>query len=125
MPEECKDDYPEESVGSIMSTNVLAAGPNDNLAGVLKAIAERQWDDVRYVYVVDDRRKLLGVLDLSGSPKTDTSSRLEELKSKPCVTVHPCADQEVAVVQAIKHDITAVPVVDDAHIFSGPCPPGR
>ncbi|MBU1669955.1 MAG: magnesium transporter [Actinobacteria bacterium] len=117
--------YPEESIGSIMSIDVLKALGTDSLRDILHVIADRSWDDVQYVYVTDRDEKLTGVVDLSAFAKADLSVHLEELMEKPRVTVRPESDQETAVVQAIKHDVTAVPVVDDDHRFIGAVTPRK
>lgn len=116
-------EYPEETIGDIMSPEVLTARQTDDIGGVLRSIAARCWDDIQNVYVTNGQGKLVGVVDLSRVTSMDTSVRLDEVMVKPAVTAHPGADQEEAIFLAIKHDVTAVPVVEDGH-FLGAVTPG-
>ncbi|MFA5867682.1 MAG: magnesium transporter [Actinomycetota bacterium] len=111
--------YPAESVGAILSENVLAVTPSHKLKDVLEAINEGAWDDIHYAYAVDDRNKLVGVVDLAGLSKTKLDMTISSLMKPPAVTLHPHADQENAVLKAVKYDITAVPVVNGDGTFVG------
>lgn len=114
--------YTEETAGSILAKNVLTASPNQELRHILRAITDESWDDIQYAYVVDDAHKLMGIVDLAKFSKTDANSSLQDLMSPPTVTISPHADQEKAVLVAVKNDMTAVPVVDKAGVFLGAVP---
>lgn len=123
MEEACLNHYPDESAGSRMTSNVLTASETDSLGDVLKSIAKQSWEDVRYAYVTGMRNKLVGVVDLSRSEGAEADASMRELMADPKTTIHACDDQEKAVLLAIKHDVTAVPVIDDHHVFLGALTP--
>lgn len=77
-------------------------------------------DTVNYVYVLDSKRKLVGVLsvrELFSHPLSRTIG--DVCKRTSLVTVHPETHQEHAAFLALKNNIKAVPVVDHAHHFLG------
>ncbi len=111
--------YPAESVGSLLSRNVVTTTPSHQLKDVLKAIVDSSWDDIQYAYVLDSDHKLVGVVDLARSPKTRMHAPIRELMTNPVVIERPEDDQERVVMLAVKGDATAVPVVDANGIFLG------
>lgn len=119
MSESQKPVYPAESVGSILTTNVLVAKAEDELEDLLRAIASADWDDIQYAYVLDSDRKLIGVVDLARFLRAKATKLAKDLMTPPSETIHPHADQEKAVLLAVKGDITAVPVVDSQGVFLG------
>jgi magnesium transporter len=125
MGEQNKKTYPQETAGSIMSTRVLVAKQDDELGEVLKAITDSEWDDIQYAYVVDNRVRLLGVVDLARSSKGSHNTKLKDLMEEPKAPVGPYSDQEKAVLLAIKNDVTAVPVVEKDGYFLGAVPAGK
>ncbi len=102
-----------------MTTKVLTISQHHELKDVFKAIAEQSWADIQYAYVVDADKKLIGTVDLASFSKAQASRRVADLMVAPVVTLHPMADQEKAVMVAVKDDITAVPVVGDDGQFLG------
>jgi magnesium transporter len=110
--------YPPDSAGSILSTNVLITRKTHELKDVLKTIADNSWDDIQYAYVLDGKH-LIGVVYLARFSKAETRVRVSGLMTTPAVTVHPHDDQEKAVLLAIEHDVTAVPVVTVEGEFLG------
>lgn len=117
--EKSTNTFPAESVGSILSTDVLTTTQDHKLSDILKDIATISWDDIRYAYVLDKSRKLVGIVDLARSSKSHADASVRELMMAPAVTVHPHADQEKAVLLTIKSDVTALPVVDSDGTFLG------
>ncbi len=111
--------YPEESVGRIMSTKVLTSKEDDTLESVFEAVRKSAWDDIQHVYVLDDNRKLLGVVNLSNFSEAQLSSTMREHMERPKITVNPGADQEKVVFLAIEYDVTCVPVVSQDGSFLG------
>ena len=114
-----KNNYPTESVGAIISTNVLTTTPDHQLKDVLDAIVDSSWDDIQYAYVLDENRKLVGIVELARSPKIKPETHIKNLMARAAVTVHAHADQEKAALLAVKNDVTAIPVIDSNGIFLG------
>lgn len=119
------NNYPAESVGSIMATNVLIAHPTQTLTDILHKIATETWDDIQYTFVVDSHNLLVGIVDMAQFARGHNSMQIRDFMTEPPATIRPNADQEKAVHIAIANDITAVPVVDKQGIFLGAVVAGK
>lgn len=80
-------------------------------------------DTLHYVYVVDDARKIVGVLSIREVFAHKHSVAVGKVCTrKNLVTVHPMTAQERVAYLALKHGIKAVPVVDTDGTFLGAIP---
>ena len=80
-------------------------------------------DTLHYVYVVDDSKKLTGVLSIREVFRSARTAKAGDVCTRQkLVTVHPMAHQERVAYLALRHGIKAVPVVDDDHTFLGAIP---
>ncbi|MGH2455351.1 MAG: magnesium transporter [Candidatus Limnocylindria bacterium] len=108
-------EYPPDSAGGIM-TPAFVAVTRDALAREAIAAIRRlvdQAETVNYVYVVDDRRHLLGVLSLYRLILSPADAPVVELMAPTTVRVRAAADQEVAARLLTDRNLLAIPVVDD------------
>lgn len=119
------NNYPAESVGSIMSSNVLVAHPTETLKDILHKIATQAWDDIQYAFVVDHHNLFVGVVDMARFARGHNGMQVRDFMAAPSATIRPNADQEKAVHIAIASDITAVPVVDKQGVFLGAVVAGK
>jgi magnesium transporter len=117
--------YPPSTVGHRMVVDVPIVHEKHTLAEV-RAVIERHsgwFNTINYIYVLDDDRKLTGVLsirDLFLHPAHAVAK--DVCKSSSLVTVRPHAHQERGAYLALKNNIKAVPVVDEERRFLGELP---
>lgn len=111
--------YGLETVNSIMSKNVPMCSPGDTQGTLLAIISSRKWASVHNMYVLDEVGKLLGVIHIDKLLRASKNAKADSIMSTPKVILHPADDQEKAVFEAIKKDVIAVPVTDDADHFVG------
>jgi len=108
--------YPEESVGSLMTTEFVSVPANWTVAQTLEHVrrVERSRETVYAIYVVDPRSKvLLRALPLRRLITTDPDvTVLEAARSRLPVTISVDASREEATRLISKYDLLAVPVVD-------------
>jgi magnesium transporter len=113
--------YPRDSAGGIM-TPAFVAVPRDATAneaiGAIRRLVD-QAETVNYVYVVDDERRLLGVLSLYRLILSRASTPVSDLMAPTTVRVRATADQEVAARLLTDRDLLAIPVVDDSDRLLG------
>jgi magnesium transporter len=107
--------YPPDSAGGIMTPAFVAVTRDATAAEAISAIRRLvdQAETVNYVYVVDDRRRLLGVLSLYRLMLSSTTTPVVDLMAPTTVRVRATADQEVAARLLTDRNLLAVPVVDD------------
>lgn len=114
--------WPADSAGSRMTTEVPTARADETVRQVLAALRRtaRRNKGMQYVYVLDDARKLTGILsmhDLFSHAPAATVGKV--CRRSGLQHVHPATHQERAAYIALKHGIKAVPVIDRDHVFLG------
>jgi len=108
--------YPADTAGGLMTPEVIYA-PMDVTAGdVIRHIRTRQIppESLLYIYVVDDRRVLRGVMDMVELVTAPPDRRLAECMVTDVVSVTPDTDQAEAVRIVDQYDLSALPVVNEA-----------
>jgi magnesium transporter len=74
------------------------------------------------VYVVDELDRLLGVVPLPRLLAVSGDSRVTDVMTADVPSARPDQDQEAVALLAMRHDLPAVPVVDEAGRFLGVVP---
>ncbi len=114
--------WPADSAGSRMTTEVPTARAEDSVGQVLAALRRtaRRNKGMQYVYVLDDARKLTGILSMHDLFSHASGTRVGAVCRRSGLQhVHPTTHQERAAYIALKHGIKAVPVIDRDHVFLG------
>jgi len=106
--------YPEDSVGRLMTPEFIYLRPSmtaeDALAKIRRLGIDRE--TVYALYVIDDARKLVGVVGLRTLVTAPLDATIEDLMESQVVSVHADVDQEEAA-ETLKHyDLIALPIVD-------------
>jgi magnesium transporter len=125
-PEECDQarrllGYPEESVGRSMTPDYVAVRPHWTIGHALDHARHMgiERETVNWLYVTDDRWKLLDALTLRSFILADPENTVEEIMDHRFVAVSASADREEAVRTIQRHDLEAVPVVDSEGVLVG------
>ena len=79
----------------------------------------KSFDTIYYIYVVDETHRLLGVLSVKEVFRARKNTLAKTLMHHNPVSVRTDTDQEKAVYLALKHNIKAIPVVDDENKIKG------
>lgn len=108
------EQYPPDSAGGIMTTQVTAL-PED--LTVEQAIAElrrmsEDLEQVFYVYVIDRRKHLVGVLSMRDLILAKPGRRLNQIMRTGVMSVPATMDQEEVADLVRKYDYLALPVVN-------------
>jgi CBS domain-containing protein len=110
--------YPEDSVGGIMTNDVVAAGA-DLTAGEAREKLRPQLrapDFVYFVYVVSDEeeRKLRGVVSLRDLLVAEDEARLEAVMNPYLITLGPLEPAAAGARRVLESQLAALPVVGQA-----------
>ncbi|MBN1878766.1 magnesium transporter [bacterium] len=112
--------YPEETAGRIMTQQVFALQGDLTVREAIDAIrSAEKAETVFYVYVVDEYRKLLGVVSLRRLLLEKIETPLKEIMVSDVIAVTPERDQEEVAHIVARYDLLAVPVVDDGGFLLG------
>ncbi len=103
----------DETAGGLMTSEFMALRTGMSVGEALRAV--RRWApgvDTAYLFVVDDRDRLRGVVSLFQLLKADLSASVETLMDRDVIYVHTEADQEECARLMARYDLSALPVVD-------------
>lgn len=114
-------EYPEGSIGRIMTTDFIALRKNllaKDAIEKIRSLAKTRFP-ASYVYVVDDDNCLAGVLNMRDLMLAEPDSVLDEICRKDLFTLHYFTDQHEAANELAKRKYFAAPVVDGENRILG------
>jgi magnesium transporter len=106
--------YGEETAGGIMTNEVLALSQNMTVEEALAYLRQHSehMEMIYYLYIVDDERRLSGVVSLRQLVTAEPGTRMRDLMDTDVITVQTGTDQEEVARIIAKYDLLGVPVVD-------------
>ena len=107
--------YPEDSAGGVMTTELMELRPDMTVAQAMEAIRQNGFDKetINNCYVTDGSRKLVGVVSLRALVLAkDTAEPIRDLMDTNVVSVTTTTDQEDVSHLFEKYGFLAIPVVD-------------
>lgn len=107
--------YPEESVGRLLTPDFVDLRMGMTARKAIKRIRKIGLDKetVFYLYVIDEKRTLVGVVSLKDIVLADPEILIKDIMFDDFVAVYARTDREEAVNLAQKYDFLALPVLDD------------
>jgi magnesium transporter len=107
-------EYPEKTAGRIMNPNVFAVSEDLTVGEAITQLqASRDVEMVFYLYVVDQRRHLVGVTSLRRLLLVSPETPLKRIMTPDVISVRVDTDQEEAAQQVASYNLLAIPVVDE------------
>jgi len=106
--------YEEKTAGSIMTTeyvSILATQTKVETLNTMKELAPDA-ETIYYTYVLDEQKRLVGVLSLRDLIIADDDELISDIMSEKVVSVSVGRDQEDVAKMMRDYDFLAVPVVD-------------
>ena len=106
--------YPEDSAGSIMTTEYLSLRPQMTVEEAIKRIRRTCVDKetIYTCYVTDQNRTLIGMLSLKDLLVADDDDVVENIMETNVICVDTHTDQEEVAQMLSKYNFMALPVVD-------------
>jgi magnesium transporter len=107
--------YPPRSAGRVMTTNFSALDEKmtaQEAIDSLRAAGIDRSESILYLYVVDELRRLVGVVPIRRLVTAQPDTPVSELAVQETLTTHPEADQEEVAQLVARYDLLAIPVTD-------------
>ncbi len=113
--------YPEDSAGSIMTTEFIDLKENMTVEKALERIKELAIDSetIYTCYVLSTNRELIGMVDIKEILIADRDKTIKELMDTNIITVTTSEDQEEVAKTFDKYNLYALPVVDKENRLVG------
>jgi magnesium transporter len=112
--------YPEDSAGGIMATELLLVHTKDTVKTAIRKVREfaKQGHQAYNLYVVDDRRTLMGSLPVGELILQGPGRRMGKVM-RQVISVKADVDQEEVANLMEKYDLVSVPVVNERNEVVG------
>ena len=106
--------YPENSAGSIMTTEYVDLKKNMKVSQAIKVIRDtvEEKENIYTCYVISEDRKLEGVVSLKELITSKDDVTIESIMNRNFVSAHANDDQEMVADVIKKYDLIILPVVD-------------
>jgi magnesium transporter len=113
-------EYDERTAGRIMNPHVFALSEDITVGEAITALqANRDVEMVFYLYVVDERRHLVGVTSLRRLLLVSPETPLKRIMTSDLMSARVDMDQEEVARQVASYNLLAIPVVDEENKLVG------
>jgi len=113
-------EYPEKTAGRIMNPKVFALSEDMTAAEAIAALqASRDVEMVFYLYVIDARRHLVGVVSLRRLLLVPPDTSLKRIMTTDLISVRVDVNQEEVARLVASYNLLAIPVVDEENKLVG------
>jgi magnesium transporter len=113
-------EYEEQTAGRLMNPNVFALSEDLTAGEAITALqTARDVEMVFYLYVVDERRHLVGVVSLRRLLLVPPDTPLKRIMTTDVYSVRVDTDQEEVARQVASYNLLAIPVVDGENKLAG------
>src|SRR3954471_1533388 len=113
-------EYAEQTAGRIMNPHVFALSEDMTVGESIAEIqGNRDVEMVFYLYVVDERRHLVGVVSLRRLLLVAPDTPLKRIMTTDLISVRADMDQEEVARQGASYNLLAIPVVDEENKLVG------
>jgi magnesium transporter len=113
-------EYAEQTAGRIMNPKVFALAEDMTAAEAITALqGSRDVEMVFYLYVIDSRRHLVGVVSLRRLLLVPPATPLKRIMTTDLISVRVDMDQEEVARQVASYNLLAIPVVDEENKLVG------
>ncbi len=108
-------EYGEETAGGLMQTELVAVVEDATVQETIDEIRNQkdEVEDLHFVFVVDNDKKLKGVLDLKELLLSDADRRVSEIMETEVIKCSADMDQEEVGLLFMKYNLVTIPVVDE------------
>ena len=113
--------YPEDSAGSMMTTEFIMLRPDMTAEMAIKRIRRTGVDkETIYIcYVTDENNKLIGITSVKDLLLAEDDDFVRDIMEENVISVHTLDDQEVVAQMFSNYNFLALPVVDNERRLVG------
>ncbi len=107
--------YPEDSAGSIMTTEYVRLRPDMTVRDAINNIRKTGIDKetINTCFVTDTNRKLLGIVTMRQFLFSEEDAVIRDIMTEEVISVLTTEDREKVSLDFVKYDFSAMPVVDE------------
>jgi len=112
---------PKQAAGRELVTKIPLVTPDKTIGEIKALLAEfaQKNDTIGYIYVVNHKNKLVGVISIKELARLASDKHIKEVMTKNLIVSHPQVDKTRVAHLAIKHNLKAIPIIDKHHRLMG------
>ncbi|GER93343.1 MgtE integral membrane protein [hot springs metagenome] len=113
--------HEEDTAGGLMTNEFIAYPPDMSIKDAIECFKKDAEDieTVYYIYIVDEKEKLIGVTSLRELLLAEPEARLSEIMETKLKTITPETDEMVVAEIISKYNLVALPVTDSEGTLLG------
>jgi magnesium transporter len=113
--------FEERTSGALMTTDFLTLPPDKTVSDALQLIREsaEMVELIQYIYLTDQKDRLLGAVSIKRLILSNPVDTLESLATPRVVSVKPDDSRETVAEMFYKYNFSAIPVVDESEKLIG------
>ncbi len=113
--------YAENSCGSIMTTDYVDLDEDLTITQAMEEIKKQREiaESISYCYMINKKKQLRGAMSMRDILFAPKNAILKEVMDEDIVSVKTIDDQEEAIREMQKYDLTMIPVVDESQKLVG------
>ncbi|MBQ8808158.1 MAG: magnesium transporter [Clostridia bacterium] len=113
--------YPEDSAGSIMTTEYVSLRPDMTVEDAIKRIRRTGVDKetINTCYVTDNNRKIIGIVTVRTLLLAEETDLMRDIMTEDVICALTTDDREKVSLDFVKYDFSAMPVVDEENRLVG------
>ena len=113
--------YSDDSAGSLMTVEFIDIKETDTVRQAINKIKKeaKNKKNIDFCYVLDKRRKLLGIISLQDLLINDDNTVIKDIMDNVSTNITTSTDQEIVANEFKKYDVTSMPVVDSENRLVG------
>jgi magnesium transporter len=113
--------YPSDTAGGLMTTETLYLKEDMSVKEAMEYIKKKakEFETIYYIYLVDGKKRLVGVASLRDLVLAPPDKRLKEIANPNVISVQPHMDQEEVARLIARYDFFGLPVVDNKKTLVG------
>jgi magnesium transporter len=109
-----------DTVASLISEDYVALNENKTVADALSVVKTAPSEiDVVYIYVVDDKNRLVGVITIKDLLNSPLSAQLRDIMNRDIISLRENTPKEEAIELFRRYEFFSLPVVDDEDVLKG------
>lgn len=113
--------YVEGTAGALMTSDYATLNKDMTVAQAMRYLRDEAPDaeTIYQAYVIDEQRRLLGVVSLRDLILADLHKSIQDLMTSDVVSAHVTDDQEDIAKKIARYDLLALPIIDEDDILIG------
>jgi magnesium transporter len=114
-------DLSKEPIGSLLTTEYMAVGPEDTVRQVLDRIKKETADfsSLYTIYILNKEKELTGAVSLQDILKQDGDTPLYKFMTQNLIVIHLTTPVEIAMKKFLKYHLSSLPVINQEKRLEG------